>query len=226
MALRHHPGEIVVTEIDKAVGVTHPQFQALVDLREEYDAKMDLYRVEENKWRDRAFHLAIMMGVLPVAAGVTQLMPTEQTRQIFTLLISITNVIVVVANVKLDIGERTSDAAMARKGYEKCCSQINLFFCHLRCGDELDAKELLTKIRAVAESIESNLSYPAIPVPKEEEEEEEDLESGRGPMMGTGTFNLAQNLAGQGPGSDVVAMAAGARRFSAAPMPGTSVMPR
>jgi hypothetical protein len=125
--------------------------------------KSAVYHDAETKWRSRAFQIAVTLGILPVLAGVTQLMPRDFSPWI-TLFISILNVIVVVTNVKLDIGERIADASMASKSFGKLAMQIDLFFCELKCSPEQsDPSAILTVIRTVLDTIDSNLSYPEMP---------------------------------------------------------------
>lgn len=137
------------------------KYQALIDLQVKYKEKCVIYRAAERKWRSRSFHVAVLLGTLPVLAGVTVLMP-EAFRPWLTLCIAILNVFVVVLNVKLDMGERIADASMAGKGFDKVDTQIDLFFCELKCGEKADASELLIRVRAVVDNIEANISYPEV----------------------------------------------------------------
>jgi len=139
------------------------QYQHLLDMQVSFAEKSAVYHDAETKWRSRAFQIAVTLGILPVLAGVVQLMPRDLSPWI-TLFISILNVIVVVTNVKLDIGERIADASMAGKSFGKLATQIDLFFCQLRCSpQQSNPAEILTVIRTVLDTIDTNLNYPEMP---------------------------------------------------------------
>merc|ERR1712216_622523 len=80
-------------------------------------------------------------------AGVTQLLP-ESVSPWITLLTSISNVVIVVTNVKLNIGERIADASMANKGFGSLASLLEFALCDMVVDpNSVDIKILLAQIK-------------------------------------------------------------------------------
>eukprot|EP00929_Paragymnodinium_shiwhaense_P110027 TRINITY_DN7671_c0_g1_i1.p1 TRINITY_DN7671_c0_g1~~TRINITY_DN7671_c0_g1_i1.p1 ORF type:complete len:449 (+),score=96.06 TRINITY_DN7671_c0_g1_i1:82-1428(+) len=129
-------------------------------MQRDFQKKALVYQEIERYWRRCAFFVACILGLLPVLAGVTQLLPKELSPWM-TLCISITNVCVVVMNVKMDMGERIADAAMAAKCFGGLATQVSFFLFTVECQPyKADATALLSQIRAVVECVETNMTYP------------------------------------------------------------------
>jgi len=148
-------------EPDLEAGRSGKQVEVFSDMKAEFDEKSTQYTIVEKKWRNRQFGVAVLLGILPIIAGVSQLLPEKITPWI-TLGISITNVIVVVVNVKLDMGERIADASMAGKGFGKLASLISMFLNKAKLGESVDVNELITQIKTTQEGIDVSLTYPEI----------------------------------------------------------------
>jgi len=139
------------------------QCEMFSEMKQDFEEKSVQYTLVERKWRNRQFLVAVVLGILPVMAGVTQLLPKDISPWI-TLGISIINVIVVVVNVKLDMGERIADASMASKGYGKITYEVDMFLAQLKCGEAPKATELMVRINTTMEGIDANLTYPELPL--------------------------------------------------------------
>lgn len=134
----------------------------LKQMQQAFAEKAQQFLENENKWRSRTFKVALMLGVLPVLAGVTQLFP-ENLRPLCALTISIGNVFVVVVNVKLDMGERIADASMAYKGYKRLASDFELYLFQMKCAEEKpNPSKLLDEVRLMLSILEANISYPEV----------------------------------------------------------------
>eukprot|EP00928_Gymnodinium_smaydae_P043247 TRINITY_DN29018_c0_g1_i1.p1 TRINITY_DN29018_c0_g1~~TRINITY_DN29018_c0_g1_i1.p1 ORF type:complete len:367 (+),score=56.45 TRINITY_DN29018_c0_g1_i1:149-1249(+) len=139
----------------------------VVDVAQACQHKMDIYLEIEMHWRKISFYVALTLGILPVVAGASHMLP-EVLSGWFGLLISVINVVVVVTNVKMDIGERIADASMARKGYQKLVSDCTFFVHDLQVKRHTDANmysqeacRLFTELRAITDSIHANMTYAA-----------------------------------------------------------------
>merc|ERR1719235_1361541 len=89
----------------------------LMEMKQNFSELARIYHFVELKWRRRVFWVAATLGLLPVIVGATTLFPGPLQPWI-ALMIATINVIIVVINVKLDMGERVADANMAYKAYE------------------------------------------------------------------------------------------------------------
>eukprot|EP00747_Dinoflagellata_sp_TGD_P033164 gnl/TRDRNA2_/TRDRNA2_136431_c0_seq1.p1 gnl/TRDRNA2_/TRDRNA2_136431_c0~~gnl/TRDRNA2_/TRDRNA2_136431_c0_seq1.p1 ORF type:complete len:317 (+),score=40.87 gnl/TRDRNA2_/TRDRNA2_136431_c0_seq1:54-1004(+) len=124
-----------------------------------------LYNNSERYWRAKAFQIACLLGLLPLISNATQMLPDFIAPWV-ALMISLSNVMVVVANVKLDIGERIADASMAGKGYAKLKTKIDMYTCKKEGGAMTDLTTLMVEITTTLDMIETNMSYPiALPAP-------------------------------------------------------------
>jgi len=135
----------------------------LLDLKEEFQEKADMYDVVQSKWRGRTIAVAMVLGLIPLANGVTLLL-TEEAQPWFSLFVNIVNVCVVILNIKLDMGERVADASMANKGYTTLVSAIASHVLKASCSNESDATAdmsgLLIRMETIQEQIDINLQYP------------------------------------------------------------------
>jgi len=141
------------------------QVELFTNMKLDFQDKADKYTGVERKWRNVQFAIACILGMLPVVAGVAQLFPDKATPWI-TLGISVVNVLVVVCNVKLDLGERVADASMAGKGFGKMASATEMFLAQLTLGEAESSSELLILLKTVQEGIDANLSYAEIIKPR------------------------------------------------------------
>merc|ERR1712048_453750 len=83
----------------------------------------------------------------------------------FALTVAVMNTIVVVINVKTDVGERINDAATARKGFEKLATRIEFFIGHTELSESPpDTLTLMAQLKIAVEYVTANLVYP-VPMP-------------------------------------------------------------
>lgn len=136
------------------------QIQVLEDIQELYLEKGSLYAKLESYWRSFNFRIALLLGILPVCVSKTELLP-ETYRQWTALLITLTNIVIVVFQLKLDIGEKIADASMAQKTFNTVASSIDVMLCQLRCSPGgVDVVTFLTHIKITMDSIQGQMKYP------------------------------------------------------------------
>eukprot|EP00449_Zooxanthella_nutricula_P039987 CAMPEP_0198610078 /NCGR_PEP_ID=MMETSP1462-20131121/156717_1 /TAXON_ID=1333877 /ORGANISM="Brandtodinium nutriculum, Strain RCC3387" /LENGTH=345 /DNA_ID=CAMNT_0044341885 /DNA_START=124 /DNA_END=1160 /DNA_ORIENTATION=+ len=130
-------------------------------MRDEFATKAAAYNASGNYWRRVAFLIACILGLLPVLSGIVALSP-QLAQPWLALLLTACNVLTVVAQTKLDIGERIADAAMATKGYEVVLVDIGMFAAEVDCSTAppKDPSQLIAKVVSVVANVESAISYP------------------------------------------------------------------
>jgi len=134
-------------------------------MREDLETKTYIYKAAEIKWRNRSFRLALLLGCLPILAGMGVLLPEALTPW-WALMIAVINVTVVVVQVKMDMGERIAQASTVGKGYDKVCTQITVFIAQSKLmPNPPEVQQLLTQIPAMVEMIENTIGYPEVTKP-------------------------------------------------------------
>jgi len=133
--------------------------ETLTEVAEDYSEQALVYNKIERKWRSFMFRIAIIMGVLPIIGGAATMLP-EALAPWFALGVSLMNVMIVIVNTKMDMGERIADAAMAGKGYEKLSTNINFMLTEVKMGKDVDITENMVQNKAIIDNIKANISYP------------------------------------------------------------------
>lgn len=136
------------------------RWPALVSMRTHFREKADNYQKVAHRWRNRNFGVAVLMGILPVMAGGSTLLP-EWMRAWSTLVLSVVNVFVVVVNVKLDMGERIADAARASKGFNKMAVDLGVFLSQEDCEPGVQChREVFSTLKVVLRFVEESVEFP------------------------------------------------------------------
>jgi len=149
-------------EIKRSSDAVVQDLEHLTKLAATFKYKAFVYGKAEKYWRRVAFVIAMILGILPVIAGSSHMLP-DHINLWFGFGISVLNVMIVVIQMKCDMGERIADASMARKGYESVCNQIDFFTCDaLTHGNYAGVDQLLQLAKSVIENVESNMSYPNV----------------------------------------------------------------
>jgi hypothetical protein len=123
--------------------------------------KKKIYREGVGRWKDLQFYLTGSFIVLPIMAGTAQFLP-DVFRHILGVLIAVANITAVIIDLKVDLGERIADAAMATKGYGMLCAQIMFFECQKQIigTGNTDVVALIDKMQIVVDLIEGSIDHP------------------------------------------------------------------
>lgn len=134
--------------------------KVLSTMKVNFEGKLAAFEYERDLWWNRNLKVQALLHAAPVLLSSSVLVP-EFLRNVWVLGWMVLNMMLLVSNKMLAMGERIGDAAQAAKTCNQALHAIDLFLIKHHCGvDKVDQHDLVLQLRTLMESVESNVEFP------------------------------------------------------------------